>query len=129
MIEKEIEKSLNQVMNYTEKRINDLFINTNLGWTELNIGDEVYFKTYDDIEDSFIISKGEILEIITTDKKVLNKPDNNLVSDGWHIERYVTYKVRWNGNTMIIDQRYVYVNKLQATLAAIHNTIKSYFNE
>lgn len=123
----EIEHALSVILHGGKDLLNDSENNVKFGWCELSIGDWVYFKTYDDDHDTLTVSKGEIIEIITSEKKVMNKPDDNMSSDGWHRERCVSYKIRWNGMTTIIDSRYAYTDKMHAILAAIHNTIKSYF--
>lgn len=123
----EIEHALSVILHGGKDILNDSENNVKFGWCELNIGDWVYFKTYDDDHDTLTVSKGEIIEIMTSEKKVMNKPDDNMSSDGWHCERCVSYKIRWNGMTAIIDSRYAYTDKMHAILAAIHNTIKSYF--
>lgn len=102
--------------------------NMRIGWCELSVGDRVYFKTYDDVADTITISKGEIIEVVVSEKKVPNRPDDNMESTGWHRERQVTYRVRWNGMTANIDPRYVYTDKTDAVLAAVCGTIKSYFS-
>lgn len=123
----EIERALSVILHVGKDILNDSEDNVKFGWCEFNIGDWVYFKTYDDDHDTLTVSKGEIIEIITSEKKVMNRPDDNMSSDGWHSERCVSYKIRWNGMTTIIDSRYAYTDKMHAILAAIHNTIKSYF--
>lgn len=123
-----IEDALRIISDAGEEIVTNSDENIQLGWYELNIGDKVYFKTFDDVNDIMTISKGEIIEIVVTEKKVPNKPDNNMESTGWHRERRITYKVRWNGMTASIDPRYVYTDKTDAILAAISGTIKSYFS-
>lgn len=123
----EIEHALSIILENGKKLLNDSEDYVKFGWNEMNIGDWVYFKTYDDVNDTLTVSKGEIIEVITSEKKVMNKPDDNMRSDGWHCERCISYKIRWSGMTTIIDSRYVYTDKIQAVLAAIYNTIESYF--
>lgn len=125
----EIEKALSIILKSAENALNASEDDVKFGWCELNIGDFVYFKTYDDVNDNLTISKGEIIEIITYEKKVMNKPDEKMQSNGWHIERNISYKIRWNGMTSIIDSRYVYTDKLYATIAALHGTVKSFFEK
>jgi hypothetical protein len=123
-----IEDFLSEISKAGEEILNDSSENLQIGWYELNVGDKVYFKTFDDVNDIVTVSKGEIIEIIITEKKVLNKPDDNMESNGWHRERQIAYKVRWNGMTANIDPRYVYTDKMSALLAAVCGTIKSYFS-
>ena len=99
-----------------------------IGWMEFNVGDTVYFKTYNDIDDVIMVTKGTIVEIIRRDVKVDNKPGSDASSNGWHTETSVSYKVQWNGGKTTINARYVYGDKLYATLAAITETVNSYFN-
>ena len=122
----EVETALSTIFNVGKHIIDDAESNIKFGWNDLNIGDVVYFKTYDDDNDIITISKGEIIEIITSEKKVIDKPDDNMQSNGWHIQRNILYKIRWNGMTSIIDSRYVYTDKLYATVTAILGTIESY---
>lgn len=123
----EIESALKIIAKTGENVVHDADENAQIGWYDLNIGDTVYFKTFDDVNDVLTISKGEIIEIISSEKKVMNKPDSNMKTDGWHRERTITYRVRWNGMTASIDSRYVFTDKLDATLAAICETAKTYF--
>ena len=99
-----------------------------IGWMEFNVGDTVYFKTYNDIDDVIMVTKGTIVEIIRRDVKVDNKPGSDASSNGWHTETSVSYKVQWNGGKTTINARYVYGDKLYATLAAITETVNSYFS-
>ena len=122
----EIENALDIILKCGENALHDSDDNIKFGWSELTIGDFVYFKTYDDVNDNLTISKGEIIEIITSEKKVMNRPDDDMKSNGWHRERSVSYKIRWNGMTSIIDSRYVYVDKINAVVAAMNGTIQSY---
>lgn len=126
--QKEIENAVNVIFDYGKEILAESKDEVDFGWVELVVGNYVYFRTYDDCNDNLTISKGEIIEVITSDKKVMNKPDDKMQSDGWHIERGVSYKVRWNGMTTVIDSRYVYTNKLHALIAAVNGTIKSYFD-
>lgn len=122
----EVETALSTIFSVGKHIIDDAESNIKFGWNDLNIGDAVYFKTYDDDNDIITISKGEIIEIITSEKKVIDKPDDNMQSNGWHTQRNISYKIRWNGMTSIIDSRYVYTDKLYATVTAILGTIESY---
>lgn len=99
-----------------------------IGWMEFNVGDTVYFKTYNDIDDVIMVTKGTIVEIIRRDVKVDNKPGSDASAGGWHTETSVSYKVQWNGGKTTINARYVYGDKLYATLAAITETVNSYFS-
>lgn len=102
--------------------------NLAIGWMEFDVGDTVYFKTYNDIDDVIMVTKGTIVEIIRRDVKVDDKPGSETSSNGWHTETSVSYKVQWNGGKSTINARYVYGDKLYATLAAITETVNSYFN-
>ena len=102
--------------------------NVAIGWMEFDVGDTVYFKTYNDIDDVIMVTKGTIVEIIRRDVKVDDKPGSETSSNGWHTETSVSYKVQWNGGKSTINARYVYGDKLYATLAAITETVNSYFN-
>lgn len=124
----EIENALSTIMNGGNEILKDSENDVKFGWYDLIVGDFIYFKTYDDINDNVTVSNGEIVEIITSEKKVTDRPNENLESNNWHIERFVSYKIRWNGMSAIIDSRYVYRNKLCATVAVIHDTIKNYFD-
>lgn len=99
-----------------------------IGWMDFNVGDTVYFKTYNDVDDVIMVTKGTIVEIIKREVKVDNKPGSNDFGDGWHTETSVSYKVQWNGGKSTINARYVYGDKLYATLAAVTETINSYLN-
>lgn len=122
-----IEDALSVISESGDRILDNLDENIRMGWYDLNVGDKVYFKTFDDVNDIMTISKGEIIEVVVSEKKVPNRPDDNMESNGWHRERCVTYKVRWNGMTANVDPRYVYTDKLDAVLAAICGTVKSYF--
>ena len=123
-----IENALSAIAAAGENIVDETGENMRIGWCELSVGDRVYFKTYDDVADTITISKGEIIEVVVSEKKVPNRPDDNMESTGWHRERQVTYRVRWNGMTASIDPRYVYTDKTDAVLAAVCGTIKSYFS-
>lgn len=100
-----------------------------IGWTEFEVGDEVYFKTYNDIDDVVMVTKGTIVEIIRRDTKVENRPDvTTFGNKDWHTETSIAYKVQWCGGKTTINARYVYGDKLYATLAAIAETVQSYFD-
>ena len=125
----ELETALKTIAGHAETMMSSVEDEVSLGWVGQNVGDFVYFKTYDDGNDVITVSKGEIIEVITSEKKVMNKPDDNMKSEGWHNERTVMYKIRWNGMTATVDSRYVYEDKLKAIVAAISYTVKSYFDK
>ena len=102
--------------------------NLSIGWMEFNVGDIVYFKTSNDIDDVIMVTKGTIVEIIKREVRVDNKPGSDMVSNGWHVETSVSYKVQWKGGKTVINARYAYGDKLYATLAAITETVNSYFS-
>ena len=64
-----IEDALRIISDAGEEIVTNSDENIQLGWYELNIGDKVYFKTFDDVNDIMTISKGEIIEIVVTEKK------------------------------------------------------------
>lgn len=121
------ENALRAIMEAGDNAIKDTQTNNKFGWHELSIGDTVYFKCYDDVNDVVTVSKGKITGIITNEYEVMNKPTTDFKSEGTHIETSVTYRIAWKDAKFDIDSRFVYIDKLNACLAAIHDTVCSYF--
>ena len=121
------ENALRAIMEAGDNAIKDTQTNNKFGWHELSIGDTVYFKCYDDVNDVVTVSKGKITGIITNEYEVMNKPTTDFKSEGTHIETSVTYRIAWKDAKFDIDSRFVYIDKLNAYLAAIHDTVRSYF--
>ena len=122
------ENALRVILEAGKHAIKDTQTNNRFGWHELSIGDTVYFKCYDDVNDVVTVSKGKITGIITNEYEVMNKPDKDLKTEGTHIETSVTYRIAWKDAKFDIDSRFVYIDKLNACMAAIYDTVNSYFN-
>lgn len=123
-----VEEALNVISQFGNGLLDWCEATQKVGWSEFDVGDEVYFKTYNDIDDVVMVTKGTIVEIIRRDTKVENRPDGNMPQGGWHTETSISYKVQWYGGKSTINARYVYGDKLYATLAAIAETVQSYFS-
>lgn len=121
------ENALRIVMEAGKNAISETHTNNKFGWHELSIGDTVYFKCYDDVNDAVTVSKGKITGIITNEYEVMDKPTTDLKTEGTHIESSVTYRIAWKDARIDIDSRFVYIDKLNACLAAIHDAARSYF--
>lgn len=121
------ENALRVIMDAGKHAIADTKTNNKFGWHDLAIGDTVYFKCYDDANDVVRVTKGKIIGIITNEYEVMNKPTDELKTEGTHIETSVTYRIAWNDAKFDIDSRFVYTDKLNACIAAIYDTVCSYF--
>lgn len=124
----EVTDALNIISKFGSSIMKECEEYLSIGWMEFNVGDTVYFKTYNDVDDVIMVTKGTIVEIIRRDVKVDNRPGSEALEGGWHTETSVSYKVQWNGGKSTINARYVYGDKLYATLAAITETVNSYLN-
>ena len=123
-----VEEALSVISQFGNGLLDGCEATQKVGWSEFDVGDEVYFKTYNDIDDVVMVTKGTIVEVIRRDTKVENRPDSNITDCGWHTETSISYKVQWYGGKSTINARYVYGDKLYATLAAIAETVQSYFS-
>lgn len=122
-----MENALRVIMDAGKHAINDTKTNNKFGWHELSIGNTVYFKCYDDVNDVVTVSKGKITGIITNEYEVMNKPSEDFKVEGTHIETSVTYRISWKDAKFDIDSRFVYTDKRDACMAAIYDTVCSYF--
>lgn len=124
---KKTEDSLQSILQSGEEVIKNSASDVAYGWIDAAIGDTVYFRSYDDANDSVIVSKGEVVGIETLQYRVFDNPSINSDSNSTHNETSISYTILWGSRKVNINARYVYRDKLRACLVALYDTINSYF--